>query len=62
MILGFGTGSDFAWSSSGDYAVRNNFTISIFKGATNQQEISLKTDFTIEGIYGGTLLYTNRLV
>jgi len=52
----FGTGSDFVWSSSGDYAVREQFNVKIFKGATNNQQISLKTDFPIEGLFGGPIL------
>jgi len=54
--VAFGTGSDFVWSSAGDYAVREQFTVKIFKGATNNQHISLKTDFPIEQLFGGPVL------
>ncbi len=33
--LGFGQGTDFVWSSNNDYAVRDNFTIKIFKNNGN---------------------------
>lgn len=55
-ILAFGTGSDFVWSNAGDYAVREQYTVKIFKGTTNNQHISLKTDFPIEGLSGGPVL------
>lgn len=54
--VAFGTGSDFVWSSTGDYAVREQYNVKIFKGATNAQQISLKTDFPIEGLFGGPIL------
>lgn len=43
---GFGTGTDLVWSPSGDYAIRETFSIKMFKNSVQSYE--LKTDYTIE--------------
>jgi coatomer subunit beta' len=44
------------WSSNGDYAVREAFSIRVFHGANNQLSFELKTDFIVEQLFGGPLL------
>ena len=53
---GYGTGSDFVWSSNGDFAVRESSSIKIIKGANNTVLNTWKADFTIEELLGGPLL------
>ena len=57
----FGNGQDFQWSTTGDYALKDSHNVKIYKGASNSQEISLKPDYIIEGIFGGPLLYLNSI-
>lgn len=52
----FGTALDFAWSTDGEYAVRESTSkIKIF-GKTFQERKSVRPSFSAEGMYGGTLL------
>jgi coatomer subunit beta' len=53
---GFGQGTDLVWSNAGDYAVRETFTIKFYKGASNQLQFEVKTDFIVEQLFGGPLL------
>ncbi|EGR29953.1 hypothetical protein IMG5_145440 [Ichthyophthirius multifiliis] len=50
-----GQGTDLAWANNGDYAVKDNFIIRIYKG-NNELQYELKTDYMVENIFGGTLL------
>ena len=43
---GFGQGTDLVWASNGDFAVREAFSIKIFKNNTLSYE--MKTDFIVE--------------
>lgn len=49
------------WSSTGDYAVRENSLIKLFKGQTNAQENTIKVDYSIEELFGGPLLYLIKI-
>ncbi|XP_073394902.1 coatomer subunit beta'-1 isoform X1 [Physcomitrium patens] len=52
----FGSALDFAWSTDGEYAVRESTSkIKIF-GKTFQERKSIRSSFSAEGMYGGTLL------
>ena len=53
---GYGTGTDFCWSSNGDYAVRELSSIKLIKGNSNTQYQTWKADFQIEELYGGPIL------
>jgi coatomer subunit beta' len=53
---GLGLGTDLVWSSSGDYAVREAFSIKVFSATNNQLICELKTDFIVEQLFGGPLL------
>lgn len=52
---GFGQGTDLVWSQGGEYAVRDNYLIKLFD-QNNAQYIELKTDYQIEGLFGGPVL------
>ncbi|KAG0612132.1 hypothetical protein M758_6G004300 [Ceratodon purpureus] len=52
----FGSALDFAWSTDGEYAVRESTSkIKIFS-KTFQEKRSVRPSFSAEGMYGGTLL------
>lgn len=53
---GFGQGTDLVWAHSGDYAVREAFSIKIFQQQSNQLVCEIKTDFVVEQLFGGPLL------
>ncbi len=53
---GFGQGCDFVWSHNSDYAVRESFSVKVFRSANNQLHFELKTDYSVEGLFGGPLL------
>lgn len=57
-----GNGSDLVWSYGGDYAVKENFSVKAFEGSTNAQLFDLSTDYVVEALYGGPLLYLHSYV
>ncbi|EGR29436.1 hypothetical protein IMG5_155860 [Ichthyophthirius multifiliis] len=50
-----GQGSDLIWASNGDYAVKDNFIIKVFK-ANNELLYELKTNYQVENLFGGPLI------
>ena len=55
---GYGSGTDLVWrdNNAADYAVKENFTVKVYKG-NNVQHCEMKTDYLVEGLFGGPLLY-----
>lgn len=52
---GFGSGTDLVFAPNGDFAVRDSFAIRVIK-SNNTQHCELKTDYYIEGLFGGPLV------
>jgi coatomer subunit beta' len=52
---GFGQGTDLVFAANGDFAVRDSYSIRIIQ-SNNTQHCELKTDYLIEGLFGGPLL------
>ncbi|CAD8136859.1 unnamed protein product [Paramecium octaurelia] len=51
---GFGSGTDLIWSSSGDYAVKEIFSIKLFKNNTLSYE--MKTEYLVDQLFAGPVL------
>jgi coatomer subunit beta' len=52
---GYGTGTDLVWSINGDFAVRDKYSIVLYKNNNVQYE-SIKPEYIVEELYGGPLL------
>ena len=50
----YGTGTDLVWGVEGDFAVRENKTVKIFKN--NDQVFQFLKDDSIVNLYGGAIL------
>lgn len=52
---GYGSGTDLVWSINGDFAVRDKYSIILYKNNNVQYE-TIKPEFIVEELYGGPLL------
>ncbi|KAK4762934.1 hypothetical protein SAY86_008702 [Trapa natans] len=52
----YGSALEFAWSSDGEYAVRESTSVIKFFTKNFQEKRSIRSTFSAERIYGGTLL------
>lgn len=50
----YGTGTDLVWGSEGDFAVRQNKTVKVFKN--NEQVFQFVKEDPITNLYGGAVL------
>ena len=50
----YGNGTDLVWGQEGDFAVRENKTVKVFKN--NEQVFQFQKDDTITNLYGGLVL------